>query len=33
MYWSPSPAVIAWNPMRIACSDDAQKRLMVAAGT
>ena len=33
MYWSPSPALIAWNAMRIVCSDDAQKRLTVHAGT
>ena len=32
-YWSPSPALIAWNAIRIVCSDDAQKRLTVTAGT
>ena len=32
MYWSPSPALMAWNAMRIVCSDDAQKRLTVTAG-
>jgi hypothetical protein len=33
MYWSPSPALIAWNAMRIDCSDDAQNRLSVTPGT
>ena len=33
MYWSPSPALIAWNAIRIVCSDDAQTRLTVTAGT
>jgi hypothetical protein len=33
MYWSPSPALIAWKAMRIVCSDEAQKRLTVTAGT
>ena len=32
MYWSPSPALIAWNAIRIVCSDEAQKRLTVVAG-
>ena len=32
MYWSPSPALIAWKAMRIVCSDDEQKRLSVSAG-
>ena len=33
MYWSPSPALIAWKAIRIVCSEDAQKRLTVVAGT
>jgi hypothetical protein len=33
MYWSPSPALIAWNAIRIVCSEEAQKRLTVQAGT
>ena len=33
MYWSPSPAVTAWKAMRSVCSDEAQKRLTVHAGT
>ena len=33
MYWSPSPALIAWKAMRIVCSDEAQKRLTDVAGT
>ena len=32
MYWSPSPALIAWKAIRIVCSEDAQKRLTVVAG-
>ena len=32
-YWSPSPAVMAWKAMRSVCSDEAQKRLTVHAGT
>jgi hypothetical protein len=32
-YWSPSRAGIAWNAIRIVCSDDAQKRSSVHAGT
>jgi hypothetical protein len=33
MYWSPSPAAIAWKAIRMLCSEDAQKRLTVVAGT
>ena len=33
MYWSPSPAVIAWKAMRRVCSDEAQNRFTVVAGT
>ena len=33
MYWSPSPALIAWEAMRIVFSDEAQKRLTVQPGT
>ena len=33
MYWSPSPALIAWNAIRSACSEEEQKRLTVTAGT
>ena len=33
MYCSPSPARIAWKAIRSVCSDDAQKRLTVHAGT
>ena len=33
MYWSPSPALIAWKAIRIVCSEEAQKRLTVVAGT
>ena len=33
MYWSPSPAAIAWKAMRIAWSELEQKRLTVTAGT
>ena len=33
MYWSPSPALIAWNAIRSVCSEEAQKRLTVVAGT
>jgi hypothetical protein len=29
---SPSPALIAWNAIRVVCSDDAQYRVSVAAG-
>ena len=32
-YWSPSPALIAWKAIRIVCSDEAQKRFSVHAGT
>ena len=30
---SPSPALIAWNAIRVVCTDDAQYRVTVAAGT
>jgi hypothetical protein len=33
MYVSPSPDLIAWNAMRVVCSEDAQKRLTVQPGT
>ena len=33
MYWSPSPALMAWKAMRSVCSDEAQKRLTVQPGT
>ena len=32
-YWSPSPACTAWNAIRSAWSEEAQKRLTVTAGT
>ena len=32
MYASPSPALMAWNAMRIVCSDDEQYRLTVVPG-
>ena len=32
-YWSPSPTAMAWKAMRSVCSDEAQKRLTVHAGT
>ena len=33
MYWSPSPALMAWKAIRSVCSEEAQKRLTVVAGT
>lgn len=33
MYWSPSPALIAWKAVRMVCSDEAQKRFVVTPGT
>jgi hypothetical protein len=33
MYWSPSPALIAWKAIRSVCSEEAQNRLTVVAGT
>jgi hypothetical protein len=33
MYWSPSPATIACDAIRIVISDEAQKRLTVQPGT
>ena len=32
MYWSPSPASIAWKAIRSVCSEEEQKRLTVTAG-
>ena len=32
MYTSPSPALIAWNAIRVVCSDDEQYRLTVVPG-
>jgi len=29
---SPSPALIAWNAIRVVCTEEAQKRLTVAPG-
>ena len=29
---SPSPALIAWKAIRVVCAEEAQKRLIVAAG-
>ena len=33
MNTSPSPALIAWNAMRVVCSDEAQYRLTVVPGS
>ena len=33
MYWSPSPARMACEAIRIVISDEAQKRLTVQPGT
>jgi hypothetical protein len=30
---SPSPALIAWNAIRVVCTDEAQYRVIVAPGT
>jgi len=32
MYASPSPALIAWNAIRVLCSEDEQYRVMVVPG-
>ncbi len=32
MYASPSPALMAWNAIRMVCSDDEQYRLTVVPG-
>jgi len=32
MNTSPSPALIAWNAIRVVCSDDEQYRLTVVPG-
>ena len=32
MYTSPSPALMAWNAIRVVCSEDEQYRLTVVPG-